>query len=226
MMEPKEGYYLAFSGGKDSVVIYRLAEMAGVKFDAHYRITTADPPELVKFIRTQYPTVKQDKSKDTMWTLIPKKMMPPTRMARYCCAVLKETGGDGRVVVTGVRKAESPKRSKYRVVNACMKKSKVTIHPILNWTDDEVWGFIHAEDIPYCELYDEGFKRLGCIGCPLTNGKIQRKEFTRWPKFKDAYLRAFGRMLDEQKKRGRDRNVPGRIHWRTPEEVMEWWLSR
>ena len=49
--EPDEGYYLAFSGGKDSITIYRLAEMAGVQFDAHYRVTTVDPPELVKFIQ-------------------------------------------------------------------------------------------------------------------------------------------------------------------------------
>ncbi|GAH60807.1 unnamed protein product, partial [marine sediment metagenome] len=42
--EPVEGYYLAFSGGKDSVVIYDLAEKAGVKFDAHYCVSPIDPP--------------------------------------------------------------------------------------------------------------------------------------------------------------------------------------
>ena len=42
------GYWLAFSGGKDSIVLHRLAEMAGVKFDAHYGLTTIDPPELVQ----------------------------------------------------------------------------------------------------------------------------------------------------------------------------------
>ena len=114
--EPEDGYYLAFSGGKDSQCIYHLAKMAGVKFDAHYRITSVDPPELVRFIKRQYPDVALDFPRDadgnviTMWNLIPKKMMPPTRLVRYCCEKLKESGGKGRLTVTGVRHAESPKR--------------------------------------------------------------------------------------------------------------------
>ena len=55
--EPPEGYYVAFSGGKDSQCIYHLCQMAGVKFDAHYNVTSVDPPELVHFIKRQYPDV-------------------------------------------------------------------------------------------------------------------------------------------------------------------------
>ena len=51
LFEPKEGYYLAFSGGKDSQVIYHLAKESGVRFEANYNITGIDPPELVYFIR-------------------------------------------------------------------------------------------------------------------------------------------------------------------------------
>lgn len=99
LYEPKEGYWLCFSGGKDSVVIKALADMAGVKYDAHYRVTSVDPPELVRFIKKEYPEVEFDYPRDkdgnriTMWTLIPERKMPPTRVARYCCAVLKESGG-------------------------------------------------------------------------------------------------------------------------------------
>ena len=113
--EPPEGYYLAFSGGKDSVVIKALADMAGVKYDAHYNLTSVDPPELVKFIKT-FEDVIIDRPKDkngnqiTMWNLIPKKKMPPTQLIRYCCKDLKETGGSGRMTITGVRWAESVKR--------------------------------------------------------------------------------------------------------------------
>ncbi len=114
--EPPEGYYLAFSGGKDSVCIKALADMAGVKYDAHYSVTSVDPPELVSFIRDKYPDVSRDIPRDkegkaiTMWNLIPKKKMPPTRLARYCCSVLKESAGKGRITVTGVRWAESARR--------------------------------------------------------------------------------------------------------------------
>lgn len=129
--EPKEGYYLAFSGGKDSQCIYHLAKMAGVKFDAHYHITSVDPPELVRFIKTQYPDVALDYPRDadgnviTMWNLIPKQTIPPTRKARYCCDKLKESGGEGRLTVTGVRWAESPARKQNQGEVVIMKTGRV-----------------------------------------------------------------------------------------------------
>lgn len=129
--EPKDGYYLAFSGGKDSQCIYHLAKMARVKFDAHYRITSVDPPELVRFIKTQYPDVALDYPRDadgnviTMWNLIPKQTIPPTRKARYCCDKLKESGGEGRLTVTGVRWAESPARKQNQGEVVIMKTGRV-----------------------------------------------------------------------------------------------------
>lgn len=115
--EPEEGYFLAFSGGKDSVVVKALCDMAGVKYDAHYHITTVDPPELVQFVKTfddveMEAAVDRDGKRITMWNLIPKHKTPPTRLIRYCCEHLKESGGEGRVTVTGVRWAESPRRRK------------------------------------------------------------------------------------------------------------------
>lgn len=129
--EPRDGYYLAFSGGKDSQCIYHLAKMAGVKFDAHYHITSVDPPELVRFIKTQYPDVALDYPRDedgnviTMWNLIPKQTIPPTRKARYCCDKLKESGGEGRLTVTGVRWAESPARKQNQGEVVIMKTGRV-----------------------------------------------------------------------------------------------------
>ena len=114
--EPEDGYYVAFSGGKDSQCIYHLCKRAGVRFDAHYRVTSVDPPELIWFIRKHYPEVEFEFPRDengkviTMWSLIPLKKMPPTRIVRYCCKLLKEGGGKGRVTVTGVRWAESQRR--------------------------------------------------------------------------------------------------------------------
>ena len=131
--EPEDGYYLAFSGGKDSQCIYHLAKMAGVKFDAHYRVTSVDPPELVRFIKEQYPDVSREIPKDkdgkpiTMWSLIASKTMPPTRLTRYCCKDLKESGGDGRVTITGVRWAESKKRRENQGLVTIQNKPKSTM---------------------------------------------------------------------------------------------------
>lgn len=115
--EPKDRpYWLAFSGGKDSCVILELAKMAGVKFEAHYNVTSVDPPELVRFIKKQHPEVEfrfprdKDGKVVTMWTLLKKKATPPSRLMRYCCEKLKGSAGVGTITVTGVRWAESPNR--------------------------------------------------------------------------------------------------------------------
>ena len=129
--EPKEGYYLAFSGGKDSIVCKRLLQMAGCKYEGVYRVTSVDPPELVKYIKEKHEDIKREVPIDgygkpvTMWNLIPKRGMPPTYKARYCCAELKEEGGDGRKVVTGVRWEESLRRRKYRGKVDIVKNSKI-----------------------------------------------------------------------------------------------------
>jgi len=264
--EPPEGYYLAFSGGKDSVVCKALLEIAGCKYDAVYRVTSVDPPELVRFIKNQHPDVKREVPRDkggkpiTMWNLIPKRLMPPTRLVRYCCSELKESGGNGQMTVTGVRWAESSNRANnqgmvtivsktaakieglvenpnFRLTNKggvvlnndnsesrkmieqCYKKHKTVVNPIIEWTDDDVWNFIKVNSIPYCELYDEGWKRLGCIGCPMANTQGREREFSRWPKYKNHYLLAFDRMLIERRKKEK------KTEWETAKDVFNWWME-
>ena len=264
--EPPEGYYVAFSGGKDSQCIYHLCEMAGVKFDAHYRITSVDPPELVRFIKRQYPQVAMEIPHDkdgqpiTMWNLIPKKMMPPTRLVRYCCEKLKESGGEGRLTVTGVRWAESVKRkagqalitipggekgakqaaqengaeyvqtrsggitlnmdnaASRRTVEQCYRTRKTLLNPIIDWEDEDVWEFLNdVAKVPHCELYDRGYTRLGCIGCPMSTHAAS--ELAAYPKYRGHYIRAFDKMIAERKRKG----LPT-PQWKTGEEVMEWRL--
>ena len=97
-------------------------------------------------------------------------------------------------------------------------QAKTTINPIIDWTDAEVWEFIHEYDVPYCELYDQGYKRIGCIGCPMGMAKGMIKDFKRYPKYKTLYLKAFQKMLEENEKRGKK-------SWETADEVMEWWIG-
>jgi len=241
--EPPEGYYLAFSGGKDSQCIYHLAKEAGVKFDAHYSLTTVDPPELVYFIRDNYPDVIIEKPELSMWRLIEKKRMPPTRMVRYCCDVLKEGGGAGRIVITGVRWAESNKRKNRDVIEiiakskkdkiklnsdndedrrmfeTCITKSKRIVNPIVDWEDADVWGYIKSRKLKYCRLYDEGFDRLGCVGCSMAGQVGRENEFQRWPKYKGNYIKAFQRMIDKRLKDGME------TKWKTGQEVFDWWME-
>lgn len=243
-IKPRGGsWYLAFSGGKDSCVIKALCDMAEVPYDAHYRVSSVDPPELIRFIKEYHKDVEFEFPRDkdgkviTMWNLIPKKKMPPTRLVRYCCEALKETGGEGRDKITGVRWDESSRRRRWGgiqvqdkdktnldpdnmdedMVRYCMQSKGFVLNPIIDWTDEEVWEFIHRFDIPYCELYDKGFKRLGCIGCPMSTRKA--KELDRYPKIKQAYIRSFGRMLERLDK------AELRTTWHTAEDVFKWWIK-
>lgn len=218
--EPEEGYYLAYSGGKDSTVLLDLARRSGVKFDAHYNLTTVDPPELVYFIRDQKDVTIESPEK-TMWELIVEKRMPPMRIARYCCHELKERGGGGRRVLTGVRRAESVKRAKRQQVESCYKdEHRQYFHVIFHWSDEDVWEYIHSRNLPYCSLYDEGFKRLGCICCPMQGSNGMKRGGERWPKFKAQYIRTFQKMLDKRIADGFDVG-----DWRTGQDVWDWWVS-
>lgn len=250
--EPEEGYYLAFSGGKDSVTIKSLADMAGVKYDVHYAITSIDPPELTKFIKKYHPDVIRHAPDINYYDLIIKKRMPPTRIVRYCCQELKEEGGQGRFVVTGVRWAESVKRrltrkeiefdvygsqskkavedrekfnlmndndDKRRMIENCSIKSKHVLNPIIDWTDQEVWQFIKTNNIPYCELYDQGMKRLGCIGCSMSGANGMIKDFKRYPWVFKRLISTFDKMIEERAKDGLI------TEWATGDEVMRWWID-
>ena len=100
---------ICISGGKDSGVITELAVRSGIPCEFQHNHTTADAPETVRFVRSEFKRLEGKGYKCTvnmpvykgkrvsMWSLIPQKLMPPTRLVRYCCAVLKETGG-GRAV--------------------------------------------------------------------------------------------------------------------------------
>jgi len=221
--EPDDGYYLAYSGGKDSTVILELARMAGVQFEAHHNLTTADPPEVVRFVKGQ-PEIIIDRPEETMWQLIVRKGIPPTRRIRYCCKKLKEHGGAGRTVITGVRWAESSRRKKTReVIEGCNRYDRMVVNPIIDWTDYEAWEFIKQRRLSYCSLYDEGFKRTGCILCPMGRRKQRLRQADRWPKYYQQYLRTFTRMLKRRRMLGREpfyRATP-----QTAQGVMDWWLS-
>lgn len=264
--EPEtEPYYLCYSGGKDSDCIRILAELAGVKFEIHHNLTTVDAPETIQYIKSisgviidkaRYP----DGTHKTMWNLIVKKRMPPTRIMRYCCTELKEQGGKGRMKIIGVRADESKKRAENaglvkiigkpktmqkmvektdidygvtkmgglvlnydnsetrRFVEQCYRTTSTMVNPIIDWTETEVWEFLHYYGCESNPLYQCGHKRIGCIGCPMA-GKKRYKEFQLYPKYKDMYMKAFEKMLVERAKDGKA------TYFRNAEEVYQWWMQ-
>ena len=266
--EPEtEPYYLCYSGGKDSDCIRILAELAGVRFEIHHNLTTVDAPETIQYIRS-IPGVIIDKahypdgSHKTMWNLIAKKGMPPTRIVRYCCTELKEQGGKGRMKVTGVRASESKKRadnsglvkiigkpatvrktaenmgveytvskmdglilnydndSSRRFVEQCYRTTSTMLNPIIDWTEPEVWEFLHYYGCEGNPLYKCGRSRIGCIGCPMKSHKGMQNDFAQYPKYKKAYLKTFDRMLEVRKEAGKET-----ANWETSLDVYKWWVG-
>lgn len=98
-----------------------------------------------------------------------------------------------------------------RMVEMCYKTHTTTINPIIDWTNDEVWEFIKEYNVPYCCLYDEGFKRIGCIGCPMGSVKQRQYEFDRYPKYKVLYLKAFEKMIENRG--GYNETADGWLYW-------------
>ena len=219
--EPSDGYYLAFSGGKDSICIKQLTIEAGVKFDSHYQVTTIDPPELVHYIKREHPDVKWERPEIPFLTRLATKGFP-IRQGRWCCEYYKECGGGGRTVMTGIRWAESYTRKERKMVEHCFRdKTKRYVHPIIDWSKDDVWDFIHDRNLPYCSLYDEGYKRLGCLFCPMQYYKSRMKEVRRYPGYEKAFRKAFRKLYTLRKEQGR-KSVD---RWKNGDEMFEWWIT-
>lgn len=243
------------SGGKDSDVCVSLAGYAGINYEVWHNHTTADAPETVRYVREQLRRLEAGGvpcriippmykgAPVSMWSLITKKLIPPTRTMRYCCSVLKEGSGKGRFITTGVRWEESTQRLKRGVLEtissdprkkiilnndndeqrrqfeSCQLKAKRVCNPIIDWTNADVWDYLHYVHIEANPLYRCGFCRVGCLGCMMGGTAGRWMEFARYPKYEDLYIASFDRMLDERHRRGLY------TEWRDAEEVFHWWME-
>ncbi len=213
--------HLAFSGGKDSVVIYDLAKRSGLDFKAFYCNTTMDPKGTIPFIRKNYKDVEILQPQKSFFKLVEQKGLP-TRLNRYCCEKLKEFGSIGKNVIEGVRASESQNR-KGRDYIQCdtrsWQKGAKHIYPIYDWTDADVWQYIKKNNLPVAPCYSKGFQRLGCVGCPLASKGKRIKEFRKEPNKLIAIKKSIAKGMN---------NNPQwkitRLSNNNPDLAIEWWL--
>lgn len=239
-LDPENGFYNTFSGGKDSQCLYHLVKMAGVRHKTHMNLTSVDPPEVIRFIKTQYPDVELIKPKMSIYDMAKKKHIFPTRRFRWCCAEYKEMSGAGKVTLIGVRKEESARRAKKEEVSVSIKgkrneqtfdqwseheeqmvacvggKDKILVSPIIYWTEKDVWEFLNANNIPHCKLYDEGYKRIGCICCPMSNYKSKLRDIERFPHVKRKWLETIQHLIG---------NGYLNRNFSDAETGFRWWIS-
>lgn len=244
----KKGFYLAFSGGKDSQALYHLAKDADVQFEAHFNLTTIDPPEQVYFVREHYPEVIIDRPEITFSQLCIKKKALPTRLIRFCCSILKETRGAGTVTLTGVRREESTQRShrgeaeintrrqqdRFRGsieqldqftmqkedegVRCIRGKDKIIINPIIEWSEADVWYYLN-------EVKNVPHCRLydegwSRIGC-LFCPMASNKDFARMEARYPRHKNMFMRTIHKLRENGYMAQYPNM----TVQQVWQWWRS-
>lgn len=239
-MNPDEGYFLGFSGGKDSQAVYHLCKLAGVRFKAYYSVTGIDTPETIRFIRDNYKDVKFIHHKQNFFQLVEDKGLP-TIMRRYCCERLKEHFGAGQCVLTGVRAEESKRRASYAEIEVfsrrkehigkdrkrtegwltetehqCIKgQDKIMIRPILTWTTEEVFQFLMMVKANINPTYAK-HRRVGCMFCPFAP-KWEIEYFEKiYPLYRKRLLLAIERWGKKNGYYGLD----------SAEEVLKWWKTK
>ena len=238
-LNPEKGYIVAFSGGKDSQLLLDLVKQAGVKYEAHYYVTTVDPPECIYYMREKYPEVKFVLPEENFFRLVEKHGLPTIRN-RYCCRLLKEGQDTGCVVLTGVRAEESKKRAAYEDLTVmssrkehkgrtgytieammenehqCIKgKDKVMLRPILHWTMTEEFYYFKSRGIEINPAYLH-VNRLSCMLCPFSPEDEKEYWMNHHPGYKRLLLRSIGRYMAKSPSN----------QLSSPEEYYEWWCSK
>ncbi len=87
-----------------------------------------------------------------------------------CCSVAKvealERALDGATAwVTGIRREQSPTRADAQFVEHDDVRDIVKYNPLADWTEHDLWREIHARDLPYNPLHDQGYASIGCMPC-------------------------------------------------------------
>lgn len=239
-LDPENGFYNTFSGGKDSQCLYHLVKMAVVKAKTHMNLTSVDPPEVIRFVKTQYPDVELIKPKMSIYDMAKRKHLLPTRRFRWCCAEFKETSGVGKVTLIGIRREEGARRAKREEISGKIKgkrieetfdqwseheeymvtcvggRDKILVSPIIYWTEHDVWEFLNVNGIPHCKLYDEGHTRIGCICCPMSQYRQKIKEIKRWPHVRRNWIKVIQYLKDNGYSNHVEENA---------EINFRWWIS-
>ena len=206
---------VGFSGGKDSCVIYDLCKRSGIDFKAYYNVAF-ESLITKRFIRDNYPDIiwRRDYKYGFIENIWKNHggLLPTVYMA-YCCDNYKHNSKYvDKCSIVGVRKSESARRKERTVFEAknktVMKNNKaliddyfeeycqstgnasvIQLKPIIDWTDNDVWDYIHKHNLSINPEYEYS-KRVGCVVCPKANFTSNYIGLMKYPKLIDAFILA------------------------------------
>ena len=138
MYDPENGFYNTFSGGKDSQTLFHIVKMSGVKFKTYMSLTSVDPADVIRFVKTEYPSVVRQKPKMSIFQRAVERGILPTMRVRWCCADFKESAGAGKVTLIGIRAAESSRRAKRHEVEVTDKKFSGNLDEFEKWSKQQI----------------------------------------------------------------------------------------
>lgn len=211
------------SGGKDSICIEHLMKLSGLPYTIQSTLTGIDPPQVIRFIRKQYPSCQFVKPKQSFWHLLTTHNPPAGtgRGIKWCCTKIKENPSACNPIkhrILGIRAEESPSRKKYGYINIRSDRDQVHYHPIFHWKEWQVWEFIKKYNLPYPTLYDEGFSRIGCVVCP-NHQKHHDLYRNRWPNYFKCFEKYVNVWWHKRQSQGRD------MYHNSPEEFLKDWYA-
>ena len=118
-----------------------------------------------------------------------------------------------------------------RFVELCYRTTSTLVNPIVDWSDSDVWEFLYHYGCPSNPLYKVkethnsfcpcGCSRVGCAVCPMQGYAGMKANLCRLPKFRDNYLRAFARLINNRKEKG----LPLGEKWKDARSMMMWWVG-
>lgn len=160
-----------WTGGKDSTVLLHIVRSVfgdDARFPILYLDTQLDFEEVYEFIEKMKKdwgldliTVRTDEEMMKKYNALKTKPEKVVLASKYKIVLLKKAVKDYRLpaVVIGIRRDEHKERISEK--DWSPREDHVRIHPILDWTEDEIWAYTREFKLPYISLYDKGYRSLG-----------------------------------------------------------------
>ena len=134
----------------------------------------------------------------------------------------RERGVEEKAAAAGLLTTDDA--SSRRLFEQCQMRGVRVLNPIIDWSDDDVWDYLHSRGIEGNPLYKEGWTRIGCVGCPLAGRRAREIAFARYPKLYKAWRDAIAYVIERRKEMGNPMFLAGK-EVESVEDVLGAWCA-